>query len=190
MKVYKVDTVRTGTGEIRAMWYFNQLLLKGSANMASRKSQRKTTTDSGASTGTAVAIRQADMPEGVKVVKRVTMPTLVMKVPDQSWTLFIRDEMRLSKIENKTGKDADGKARKMEPATICTVADVTTGEEFTWLVPSVVQSNLQRDYPDDGYVGKCFWIKNNGKRTPSQRYWDFSIAEVDVSGLTAKAQAA
>ena len=55
---------------------------------------------------------------------------------------------------------------------------------FTLLVPAVVKSTWERDYPDDSYVGKSFYIRNEGKRE-GKRHIDFTVAEVDPSGLVA-----
>jgi hypothetical protein len=141
-----------------------------------------------ASTATAVATAAplpataVRLPVGVKIVKRITMPSLALKQAGVGRALYIRDEMRISTVKDKSTD------KPREPATICTVADVETGEEFTFIVPAVVRENLQRDYPNGGYVGKTFWICNKGKRTEAQRYNDFEIAEVDVSELTERAQ--
>jgi len=113
------------------------------------------------------------MPEGLTVTRRVTMPSLALKTPGQGRALLIQDAMRISQIKDKTDQ-------KREPATICTVTDMKSGEMFTFIVPAVVRENLVRDYPSDSYVGKGFWIVNKGKRTETQRYNDFEITEVTV----------
>lgn len=120
------------------------------------------------------------LPEGVTVKRHVTLPSLAIKTAGQQKILFIIDAMRVSKITDKAGTDAEGKAKTREPATICTAGDCETGELVTFIVPAVVKSNLERDYPKDSYVGKSFVIQNKGKRSEAQRYNDFAIAEVDV----------
>lgn len=133
------------------------------------------------------ALAPAKLPEGMKVVRHVTLPSLAIKKEGQTEILTIMDEMRVSKITQSAGKDAEGKEKKKEPATICTAGKHGTGELVTFIVPAVVKANLIRDYTDDGkltpqktYVGKTFMISNRGKRTESQRYNDFEIMEVDV----------
>lgn len=126
---------------------------------------------------TAPAATAAKLPEGFKIKRSITLPVLVLKKAGDSKTVKIQDAMRVSKIEQK----ADAAGKKREPATICTVVEVLTGEQFTMLVPAVVKSNLLRDYPDDTYVGKVFMIENMGKRTEAQRYNDFRIYEVEAA---------
>lgn len=118
-----------------------------------------------------------NLPEGFKAKRTITLPSLVLKEVGAAKTVKILDEMRVSKIESKP--TADGKKR--EPATICTVVDVATGEQAIMLVPAVVKANLLRDYPDGKYVGLTFYVKNNGKRSESQRYNDFMIVEVEAA---------
>jgi hypothetical protein len=134
------------------------------------------------------------LPAGVTIKRHVTLPSLAIKNPGQAEILTILDPMRVSKIKQKVELDSAGKPKApREPATICTVGrhagehnpSAKTGQ-FTFIVPAVVRENLERDYPADadgvvGYVGKSFYIVNCGKRTESQRYNDFQIAEADVA---------
>jgi hypothetical protein len=125
------------------------------------------------------------LPEGTRIKRHVTLPSLAIKADGQQELLFIVDEMRVSKITQK----ADEK-KPREPATICTAIKVDTGETVTFIVPAVVKANLLRDYAklDDAgnvksqtYVGKAFAIQNKGKRTESQRYNDFAIYELELT---------
>lgn len=134
------------------------------------KNPKKSSTEAQAPVVTA-----AKIPDGFKVKRNITLPVLVLKKAGDKRIVEIQDEMRVSKIEQK----ADAQGKKREPATICTVADAQTGEQFTMLVPAVVKSNLLRDYPEAKYVGKVFMIENMGKRTEAQRYNDFRIYEVE-----------
>jgi len=130
------------------------------------------------------------LPSGLKVVKRVTLPSLALKNQGEARALLFASAMRVSAIKEK--KDAEGRQR--EPATIADVGDVETGEQFIFIVPAVVKANLERDYgpstPDGAplYIGRVFYIRNEGKRKDGQRYNDFTIVEVDASELTKKAQ--
>lgn len=164
--------------------------------MSSKKPAAQKPTKTAAAPGTALAPVGAglpmNLPAGLKMVKRVTLPSLALKVEGDARALLFASEMRVSKIEDKP--DAQGKKR--EPATICDVGDVTTGEQFIFIVPAVVKANLERDYSEKGadgrpsYVGRVFYIRNEGKRKDGQRYNDFTIIECDASELTAKAQGA
>lgn len=117
------------------------------------------------------------LPPGVKIKRVVTVPSLALKNVGDSRILQFLDGLRVSKVTDKESK--------REPATVATVADMTTGEQFIFICPAVVKANLERDYADinpdgtPGYVGRAFYIENLGKRTESQRYNDYRIAEVE-----------
>lgn len=131
-----------------------------------------------ASTGTSVVVpanRAIQLPGGFKIKRMITVPSLVLK-EGLARAIRIDSEIRVSKVvDTKT---------KREPANICDVTDVETGEKFIFLCPKVVQANLERDYPDLKYVGKAFYIQNLGKRTETQRYNDFGIAEIEAEEAT------
>lgn len=151
---------------------------------AKGNSKSKPGTSVAPATGTNVVV--ANLPEGVKIVKRITLPSLAIKKAGESRILAFADQMRESKVITK---QADGTPRK--PAMIATVGDCLTGEMFIFIVPTVVHANLERDYPDGTYVGKAFQVVNKGKRSESQRYNDFEISEVEVDKETfARARAA
>lgn len=133
---------------------------------------------------TALAIPSSGpMPAGITVARRVTMPAIALKTEGQEKFFHIVDAMRVSQRR-------DEKSDK-PPATICTVGDVLTGEMMVFIVPTVVKSNLERDYPDEGYVGRTFRIRNIGKKAgKSYNYHDFAIDEVTVDTEALKAATA
>lgn len=122
-----------------------------------------------------VSAANVKLPEGYRVKRQVTMPTLNIKEAGVTKILRIEDAMRLS-----TYVDPDPKKAKEKPATICGVTDMESGEVYQFLVPSVVESQLKREYKDDSYVGLTFRISCLGKR-PNKRYRDFSIMEVEAA---------
>lgn len=128
------------------------------------------------------------LPSGFRQKRMVTVPTLTMKEAGAARILRFDEKMRRSNYV-----DPDPKKAKEKPATVAPVTDMESGEVFQFLVPSVVESNLRRDYDggkfdpeekeydDSGthsYVGKIFRIQCQGKR-PNKRYRDFSIVEVE-----------
>lgn len=121
----------------------------------------------------AAAPTNLKLDDGLQVKRHITLPSFTVKEASKQRTFFIMDAMRISQIKSK--KDDE---QKRDPATICTVVDMDTGEHGTFIVPAVVKANLERDYPEAGYVGKAFAIINKGKRTEAQRYNDFAIYEV------------
>jgi len=129
--------------------------------------------------GAVVSVNQ-ELPAGIKVKRAVIVPTLNLSVGIPRYLVII-DPMRESKIT-----DPDPKKAKDKPATICQVGDVTTGEIFVLLVPEVLKGNLEREYPDAGYVGKAFQFTKLPKR-PGKRYFDFQCMEIEVDEQTMQA---
>jgi hypothetical protein len=161
------------------------------AKKSTKKQSTPAAEPSAASTAPAV---QTGVPQGYKVKRTITMPTLVMK--DASAARILRFD---SRMELSTYIDPDPKKSKEKPATVSNVTDVQTGEIFKFLVPSVVEANLRRDYDaevkisgegktakitedkgDHKYLGLSFQIQCMGKR-PGKRYRDFSIVEVEAA---------
>lgn len=128
--------------------------------------------------------RNVDLPEGLSLVRNVTLPSLTSLKEHVPYYLAVADAMRDSKVKGKPNADGTQPA----PATVCTVGDVTTGEQFTFLVPAAVKQSWEQEYPDGAYVGRCFRIMSLGKRD-GKRHKDYSVMEVDASGLSAKARA-
>lgn len=120
----------------------------------------------------------ANLPEGFKVKRSVTLPSLAIKKPGECHVLRFDSAMRVSDVMDKKKAD-DGTPRK--PATIANVTELSTGEQFIFIVPTVVVKNLERDYKDDAYKGLIFQITNKGKRTEGQSYNDFSILELEAA---------
>lgn len=137
------------------------------------------------------------LPAGFKAKRQVTVPTLSLK-EDKLGNLPAPRILRFDeRMRISSYVDPDPKKAKEKPATIAIVTDMENGEVYQFLVPSVVEANLRRDYDaaveiegegknarivtDDGehlYVGKMFRIACLGKR-PGKRYRDFGITEVE-----------
>lgn len=131
----------------------------------------------------AVSMTQNEaLPTGYKLKKILTLPSLVMKTPGEGRALKFIEAIHESKVQGK--QLADGTFEK--PASVAQVVDLDTGEALMFLVPAVVKKNVMDGYPNDGYVGLCFYIKNMGKRKDGQRYADFGIAEIDTVEMTAE----
>ena len=109
---------------------------------------------------------------GFKIKKLVTVPSLVMKIAGEQRILRFDDAIAVSTVR-------DPKKPDEKPANVAHVTDMETGQIFVFLVPSVVQGNMEQHYVDGAYVGKIFLIKNLGK-DPAKRYVNFGIAEVEA----------
>lgn len=72
-----------------------------------------------------------------------------------------------------------GDKQSMEPATLCDVVNLESGEEMQLIVSTLVKSILDDNYPGDTYVGKGFQITKHNKRE-GKRYFDYSVDEVSL----------
>lgn len=112
-------------------------------------------------------------PKNVKVKKVVTVPVLSPQV----------DKTNYLKITGKIykGKELKGseKTAKMEPADLCPVINLETGEEMVLIVAAVVKGNFDEHYPKDSYVDKSFSLTKMAKRE-GKRYFDFKIMEIEA----------
>lgn len=89
---------------------------------------------------------------------------------------------RYIKIETAmhVGKEMKEKAgeKKKEPATLCDVIDLETGEPAQIIVNAVVKSVLTESYANDAYVGLCFSITKQARQQGKQ-YDPFMIEEIE-----------
>ena len=114
-----------------------------------------------------------------KVKRQVILPTLNLAVGFPR-VLKILEAMHVSTISDPKAAEKAGKAgEKMEPATVCPVTDIETGEQFNLLVPAVLRGNIEEKYPDAAYVGAAFYVEKLPKR-PGKRYFDFKLIEVEA----------
>jgi len=111
-------------------------------------------------------------PSKVKVVKRVTMPTLKL-LPDVPAYVKITDKIFEGK-DNKKKKDDNKK-----PPMVFNVINLETGEHMQMVAGAVVQSEIAENYENHSYVGKCFMIvKGKKKGTGERGYFTYEIAEI------------
>jgi hypothetical protein len=111
--------------------------------------------------------------------KLLTRPTISMKAEGAECFVKIEGSMFTGKAMKE--KIVEGQKPK-EPATLLNVINLSTGEEAQLVVPTVMKSVFEEDYADDSYVGKCFHIKNLGKKDTQagQRYNKLLIEEIEV----------
>lgn len=153
------------------------------------------------------------MPSGYKVRRVLTLPTLVLKRAGHMVAVRFDSPPRIRKVAGKKGSDgkpqdpaviadvtvvADCSLSGLDDASPVLIA---AGEQRIMILGAVVASNLARDYytgedwpespakpTDEDYaevavMGKIFLIRHDGKRTQSQRYADFSIAEMESADV-------
>jgi hypothetical protein len=100
-------------------------------------------------------------------VRSVTLPVLKLE-KNQTRYLAILGAMH-------KGKKIDD---QKEAATICRAVDMSTGEEGQVICPTVMEKELNENYPGETYVGRGFEVTLT--RVPDKRYNIVSLAEVSI----------
>ena len=101
-----------------------------------------------------------------KVLKNVTLPVLKLKAAGNARYFKITGPMHL-------GKKIDD---QKEAATICTAIDCASGEVGQIVCPTVMQKELNENYPKDAYVGKFFELVLT--RVPEKKYNIVTLTEI------------
>lgn len=118
---------------------------------------------------------KASTATGRKVIKRLTIPLLKM-VKGETIAVKLTGAIYVGKPQ-KDAKEGD------KPADLCNVINLDTGDEMQIIVPSVLKSNLEEQYPKQSYIDKCFEITKGESRESKagggRRYSEFTILEVE-----------
>lgn len=107
--------------------------------------------------------------------KLLTIPVLKFKEGETRY-VKITEAMHVGKPQ----KAKEGEKAK-EPAVLANCINLEDGAICQIIVSAVVKSVLTEEYPNDGYVGKCFAITKQG-RNPGKQYNQFDIEEVEDPG--------
>ena len=102
----------------------------------------------------------------------LTVPVLKFKEGESRY-VKITEAMHIGKPQ----KAKEGEKAK-EPATLANCVNLEDGAVCQIIVSAVVKSVLVEEYPNDGYVGKCFSITKQG-RNPGKQYNQFDIEEIE-----------
>jgi hypothetical protein len=122
-----------------------------------------------------------------KVVKLLTRPVLKM---EEGVTRYVKIESAMfigKDIKSSRKKEDDDDKNKKEPATIVNVINLgKVGANGEWIgdgsqaqivMNAVLKGHMADDYPDNGYVGKCFAITKQS-RAAGKSYNPFHIEEI------------
>lgn len=101
------------------------------------------------------------------LIKFVEGVTVYVKIQG---AMFIGKEMK--------GRASNTEAKK-EPATLCDVVNLETGEEQQIILHAVVKSVFADEYPNDSYIGKGFSLTKMGKE-PGKTYNKFKVEEIEL----------
>lgn len=93
-------------------------------------------------------------------------------------------EPKVIKIVGPILKAAYKKAGRPEANDVCLVLDMdpaneTPDQRFTWVVPAIAKSELEKNYPDAKYVGKYFRVVRY-KKTEGAKASPVSLTEVKI----------
>lgn len=108
-------------------------------------------------------------------IKPVTTAVL-RQVIDAPFFVEFRTAIKQGDVVS-TKQGADGQA--MKPADVAQVVNLETGEVQTLICNAVLKSELEKNYPKAGYVGKQFRIVQHAK-TGGKRYNPYSISEIKL----------
>ena len=120
---------------------------------------------------------------GLQVVKQVTRTVLQQKdsVP---FCVTFESAIRDSEVQEGTGR---GGKPKMAAARVADVVNIEGGSHQILIVNTVLEGELNRNYPDNSFVGKTFLMKSYfpadlNSATGKKAYKVFEIIEVAMTG--------
>lgn len=108
--------------------------------------------------------------------KRLVTRPLFKWVKDVERFYLIEEPIFQAKPNKKAQLDKDGKER--QPPLLAHVTDLETGQQGQIIVGTVLNSELNSEYPDNGYVGKQFSICQ--RKIEGRDYSTWDIAEIEV----------
>lgn len=111
--------------------------------------------------------------------KQVTLPLLKTEENKPVFVRIVKAKFQSEKID--TGKKDDG----MEPAIMVIVFDFLTNQFAQMILNKVVEGELDKKYPDAGYVGRNFEITKLRPPKEGKRYFIANILEFETpDGVT------
>ena len=125
-------------------------------------------------TGTGVTL-----PDGskFKVAKQVTR-TVLQQLNEVPFYIEITSSIHASTIDPEYSKYKNKDTGEASLPDVCDVTNLETGECQTLIVNAVLGSELNRHYPDDGYVGRSFGVLRT-KSEVDKRYFTYKIIELE-----------
>ena len=110
-------------------------------------------------------------------VARVLTKTLFKQEKDQQYFFLITSPiLQGKKMTWDKMTEADN---KREPAYLCDVIDLETGEEGQIICSHIQRTTLQTEYPNDGYIGRAFAMETS--RDPKKDYNHCNVIEIEAN---------
>lgn len=128
-----------------------------------------------------VGVNIVTLPSGVKFhVKKQVTRTVLPQVDGVAYAVAFTSEIRDSEVM-EAGRG--GKA-KMSPARIAEITNLETGELQLLIMNTVLEGELSKAYPDNGFVGRMFTFmrKQGPDRKDDRGYKVYQIAEIELDG--------
>jgi len=118
-----------------------------------------------------------------KVKSHVTVPLL--KVPDNGTPIYVTFDSKIEKakenesVRTRKANLAAAGEQVQEAPHVARVINLETGEHQQIIVNSVLKTEIEDKYPDNGYIGVSFEIKKF-KMQGGKKYATFQIAEIEI----------
>ena len=106
------------------------------------------------------------------IKKRVTMQLLKLGKDEQYY-----------RIETAMKQGEEVKSSNKAAPWLMQVTDLKTGEVGQIIAPKILQSELDKHYPNDSYVGKCFGLSVTPPVEGGKKYNLVNITEIDDPSL-------
>lgn len=107
------------------------------------------------------------------IKKKLILPLLKFS---ENETIYVKV---ISPIVQGKNIQSSKKVEIEKPADLCNVINMMTGDEMQIIVPAVVKSVLEQEYPDQSYVDLGFAI-TRGEKQPGKRYINYRVDEIEV----------
>lgn len=136
-----------------------------------------------AAPATPMSIMDVLAAKGLKVVKQVTRTVLQQK-DDVPFCVTFESAIRESEVQEGTGR---GGKPKMAAARVADVLNIETGSHQILICNTVLEGELNRNYPDNSFVGRTFLMRSFfpvdlNSVTGKKAYKVFEIIEVAMTG--------
>lgn len=117
-----------------------------------------------------------------QIVRTVAVPSISMKSRESFLFLSlgaIHEGTPLTETDKRTGEVV-----QLKPAIIMQVTDLETGKMHDFMMPTVLEAILNREYGyltsdgKPGYIGKCFCATKS--RREGKKYDDYALDEIKM----------
>lgn len=134
--------------------------------------------------GTTLVIPGARAPVAIDFTKVTAVRTVATPQLSLKGTEGLKVAITITTLISVGAEQADDKGVMKKGVASCKVVDLTDGLEKSMVTPVIVRSELERTYPNGGYVGKSFVLSKGPTRTDKAvgrqfNMWD--IVEIDIS---------